>query len=125
MIDAAMAGRQGAAFSLMTGLLTAGEERLGILALLLRQYRLLQQLKIMQYEKIPQPEYAQRLGVQGFAADRLVNQARQMSNREIKQSLEACLDTEYRVKNGQMPEEGCLEALMLRLFAIRREARGQ
>ena len=125
MIDAVMAGRRGTAFVLMQGLLEAGQERLGILALLLRQYRLLQQLKIMQYEKIPPQEYARRLGVQGFAADRLVGQARQMSNREIKQSLEACLDTEYRVKSGRMPEEGCLEALMLRLFAIRRETRGQ
>lgn len=42
MVDAVVAGQQGKAFGLLRDMLTAGSDRLGILAMLLRQFRLMQ-----------------------------------------------------------------------------------
>lgn len=119
MVDAVVAGQEGRAFALMRDMLTAGEERLGILAMLLRQYRMLQHVKIMQYEKKSGPQIAEGLGVKGFAADRYVRQARSLSGAEVKQAVDICLNTEYKVKSGQLNQEGALEATMLSLFALR------
>lgn len=56
LVDAVVAGQESRAFALLRDMLTAGEERIGILAMLLRQYRILQHIKIMLYEKKTQRE---------------------------------------------------------------------
>lgn len=45
MVDAVVAGQRARALMLLRDMLTAGQERLGILAMLLRQYRLMQHVK--------------------------------------------------------------------------------
>ncbi len=118
MVDAVVARQQGKAFGLLRDMLTAGQERLGILAMLLRQYRLMQHIKIMQYEKLPTPEIKKRLGISPFAADRCVRQSGGYSGGQVKRAVKICLDTEYRVKSGQLNQEGALEAAMLELFHL-------
>ena len=101
-------------------MLLSGSDRIGILAMLLRQYRLLQHVKIMQFEKKSAQEIKQRLGVAPFAAERCIRQAAAYSGKEIKQAVDICLDTEYRIKSGRLNQEGALEAAMLAIFALRR-----
>ncbi|MBE5797575.1 MAG: DNA polymerase III subunit delta [Clostridiales bacterium] len=120
MVDAVVAGQEGKAFALLRDMLTTGSDRLGILAMLLRQFRLMQHIKIMQYEKVPVPAIKQKLGVAPFAADRMLRQAAGYSGGQVKQAVDICLQTEYRVKSGQMNQEGSLEAAMLQIFALRR-----
>lgn len=119
MVDAVVEGKEGKAFSLMRDMLTAGEERLGILAMLLRQYRLLQHVKIMQYEKKSVPEIKKLLGVPSFAADKCIQQARAYTGGQVRRAVEICIDTETGVKSGKLNQEGALEAAMLRIFALR------
>lgn len=119
MVDAVVAGQQGKAFALLRDMLSTGNDRLGILAMLLRQFRLMQHIKIMQVEKRSPAEIRQRLGVPGFAADRCMRQAHGYTGRQVKQAVQLCLDAEYRVKSGQLNQEGALEAVMLALFSLR------
>ena len=119
MVDAVVAGQEGRAFGLMRDMLTAGQERLGILAMLLRQYRMLQHVKIMQYEKKGASQIADGLGVKSFAADKYIRQARSLSGAEVRDAVNICLDTEFKVKSGHMNQDGALEAAMLELFALR------
>lgn len=123
MVDAVVAGQEGKAFGLLRDMLTTGSDRLGILAMLLRQFRLMQHIKIMQYEKVAVPAIKQKLGVAPFAADRMLRQAAGYSGGEVKQAVDICLQTEYKVKSGQMNQEGSLEAAMLQIFALRRNRR--
>lgn len=119
MVDAVVAGQEGKAFGLLRDMLTAGSDRIGILAMLLRQYRLMQHVKIMQFEKKSPQEIKQKLGIAPFAAERCIRQAQAYTGREVKQAVEVCLDTEYRIKSGRMNQEGSLEAAMLKIFALR------
>ena len=122
MVDAVVARQEGRAFGLLRDMLTAGEQRLGILAMLLRQYRLLQHVKIMQYEKKPVQEIKNNLGVAPFAAERCIRQAAAYTGGEVRQAVDICLTTEMNVKSGQFNDEGALESAMLRLFALRKRA---
>ena len=119
MVDAVVAGQQGKAFRLMQDMLIMGQERLGILAMLLRQYRLLQHVKIMQYEKKSAQEIQQNLGVPAFAADRYVRQAKGYTGGQVRRAVDICLQTEYAVKSGALNQEGALESAMLKLFALK------
>ncbi len=120
MVDAVVAGQQGKAFGLLRDMLTTGSDRLGILAMLLRQFRLMQHIKIMQYEKVPAAEIKTRLGVAPFAAERCIRQAAGYSGGAVRQAVDICLQTEYKVKSGQMNQEGSLESAMLQIFALQR-----
>lgn len=120
MVDAVVAGQEGKAFGLLRDMLVTGSDRLGILAMLLRQFRLMQHIKIMQYEKVPPAAIKQKLGIAPFAAERCMRQAANYSGGQVKQAVDICLQTEYSVKSGQMNQEGSLEAAMLQIFALRR-----
>lgn len=120
MVDAVVARQEGRAFALLRDMLTNGEERLGILAMLLRQYRLLQHVKIMQFEKKTAQTIKTSLGIPPFAAERCIRQAAAYTGGEIKQAVDICLTTELNVKSGRYHDEGALESAMLSLFALRR-----
>lgn len=119
MVDAVVAGQTARAFGLLRDMLTTGSDRLGILAMLLRQFRLMQHIKIMQYEKLPAPEIKQRLGIAPFAAERCMRQATGYTGGQVKRAVHICLDAEYKVKSGQWNQEGALEKAMLEIFALK------
>ncbi len=120
MVDAVVAGQQGKAFQLMRDMLITGSDRLGLLAMLLRQFRLMQHIKIMQFEKKSPAEIKQNLGVAPFAAERCMRQASGYSGGAVRQAVDICLQTEYKVKSGQLNQEGALETAMLQIFALQR-----
>ena len=122
MVDAVVARQEGRAFGLLRDMLTSGEQRMGILAMLLRQYRLLQHVKIMQYEKKTPQDIKSRLGIAPFAAERCIRQAAAYTGGEVRQAVDICLTTEMNVKSGVYNDEGALESAMLRLFALRQRA---
>lgn len=119
LVDAVVAGDEGRALRMTRDMLTAGEERLGILAMLLRQYRLIRQVKILQYEKNPPQAVKNGLGVAPFAADKCVRQAAAYSGRQAREAVAICLDTEMAVKSGRINDEGALETAILKLLALR------
>ena len=41
------------------------------------------------------------------------------TNAQIKRAVKICFDTEYAVKSGRLNQEGSLEAVMLKLLALR------
>lgn len=120
MVDAVVAAQQAKALLLLRDMLTAGQERLGILAMLLRQYRLMQHVKIMQYEKLSRQEITKSLGIAPFAAERTIRQAEGYSNGQVRRGVEICLDTEFKVKSGVFNDDGALESAVIALLGLRR-----
>jgi DNA polymerase-3 subunit delta len=123
LVDAVVAGQRPQALRQMRTLLVNGESPLGILYMLLRQYRLLQRVKIMKLEKVPPQDYAANLGVSDWLVRNYLRQADALSARDVREGVRICLDMEYRVKSGQVSHVGCLETVLLQLFAAR--SRGQ
>ena len=119
MVDAVVSGQSSRAFLLMRNQLLAGADRLYMLSMLLRQFRLLQHIKIMQYEKRSGAEIRSALGVPPFAADQYIRQAAGYTNGQVKTAVNICFDTEYAIKSGRLNQDGALEAVMLKLLNLR------
>ena len=119
MVDAVVAGQNSKAFLALRNLLRSGERRSMILSQLLRQYRLLQQIKIMQYEKRSPAEISAALGYSGYVFQQYLRQAASYNGRQVREAVAVCLNADLDVKSGVLREEGALEAVMLKLLLLR------
>lgn len=119
MVDALVSGQQSRALMLKHYLTVNGADPPYLLAMVLRQYRLLQHVKIMQYEKKPADFIRQQLGVQSFALDQYLRQAKMYTGGQVKQAVQLCLDTEFGFKSGRLNPDSALEALLLKLILLR------
>ena len=113
LVDVLVEGRDGHAFLLLSTMLDAGESRLGILAMILRQYRLLLTLKWMQAEGIGQAAQRERLGIPPFAFDRTQKQSRGYTLEQLKEAAALCTETDFAVKSGRIREDIAIERAML------------
>ena len=120
IVNAVMDNQESRAFALMRDMLSAGESRIGILAMLLRQYRMLQHVSIMRLEKKTVDDMAVRLGTKGFVINKYLQQLRHLKPSQVRDSVNLCLDTEFRIKSGQLNQDGAVEALLIKLFEMRR-----
>ena len=119
MVDAITEGRAQQAFELLGVLLQGGEQRIGILAMITRQYRQMMHLSAMLSERTPQAQQAKLLGVPSFALNRLSRQVGRRSYASLRACVEACVQADYDIKRGALREEAALEQLMLRLLSTR------
>lgn len=119
MVDALVAGNSHQAFLLLAQLLRTGGDRIGSLAMVLRQYRILFHLKTMREARVPNQEIRSRLGIKPFAVDRADRQARAYTTAQLEEAVALCLDTDFGIKSGKLPQEGAVEAAMLRLCQLR------
>ncbi|MBQ9211413.1 MAG: DNA polymerase III subunit delta [Clostridia bacterium] len=120
MVEAVIAGQDGKAFAILRNLLQNGEKRIMILAMLLRQFRLMQHVKIMQFEKKSNQEITSALGMSSWVAGQYMRQAGLYTGRQVKEAVNLCLETDLQIKSGLLREEGALEAVMLKLLLLRK-----
>ena len=119
LVDAVVTGQKKRAFTLLKNQLLNGTEPAAMLALLLRQYRFLQHIKIMQYEKKIRDFIRSALGVPPFALDQYLRQASQYTGSQVKKAAELCFSTEYGFKSGRLQVASALEALVIKLLNLR------
>ena len=119
MVDAVVSGQKSRALTLLRNQLLNGTDRMAILAMLLRQYRLLQHVKIMLYEKRGGDFIRSSLGIPSFAVDQYIRQASGYTGGQVKNAVKICFDAEYAVKSGSMPQEGAVESVILKLLTLR------
>ncbi len=120
MVDAQVAGNNDVAFGLLRDMVRSGEDRIGILAMLLRQYRILYHMRCLMDERTPQASQAGMLGIPPFSVGRTQQQARRFDKARLKEAYDFLMDFEYRLKQGRIPQECCAENAMLRLEGILR-----
>ena len=119
MIDAVVTGQKSRAFMLLRNQLLSGTDRMSILSMLLRQYRLLQHIKIMQYEKKNSDFIRSALGVPPFAVDQYIRQASGYTGGQVKSAVRICFETEYALKSGRISQDGAVETVVLKLLNLR------
>ena len=115
MVDALSEGRVKDAFELLAVLLSLGEQRIGILAMITRHYRQMMHLSAMLGDRLAQGQMAKALGVPPFALTRLTKQVGRRSYDSLKKSLELCVQADYDIKRGALREDAALDRLMLEL----------
>ena len=115
MVDALAAGKAKEAFELLGVLLSSGEQRIGILAMITRHYRQMMHLKAMQDDRQQQGQMAKVLGVPPFALTRLSGQVGKRAYASLKECVELCVQADYDIKRGALREDAAMERLMLTL----------
>ena len=115
MVDALSAAKVREAFELLAVLLSQGEKRIGILAMITRHYRQMMHLCAMQKERMPQGQMAKALGIPPFALTRLSRQVGRRSYESLCADVQRCVQTDYDIKRGALREEAALDRLMMRL----------
>ena len=119
MVDAVVDGKSARALTLAHNLRRNGESVVLLLSLLLRQYKLIQHVKILQLEKRSFPEIKSMLGVPDFVATQCIRQASGYTGGQVRDAVRICLDAEYGQKSGQLNEEGLLETVILKLLLLK------
>ncbi|MBR2822707.1 MAG: DNA polymerase III subunit delta [Clostridia bacterium] len=120
MVDAVVSGQDARALRLLRDTLLDGDDPVRLLGLLLRQFRLMQHVKIMQYEKRSPADMQSLMGLSPYAFQQYLRQASLWSPRQIRDAVRLCLDTDLGIKSGRLPQKGTLETVILKLFLSRK-----
>lgn len=122
MIDAQVAGDLPRALTLLRAMLQRGEDSFGVLAMLLRQYRILYHIKALQQERAPSTSLAGLLGIPPFSVTRMQQQARAYSLAQLQQGYDLLYAMEQGLKSGTLPQDGLAQQALLQLDALLRAA---
>lgn len=117
MVNAVAAKQQRRALDLYYDLLALKEPPMRILFLLIREYRMLFQVKALMQQGCTKKEIAARAGIHPFAAGRYMEQAKKFRLEELRDVMEEGADTEERVKTGFLAD-----SLAVELFLVKHSA---
>lgn len=121
MADALLSGKGARAMGMLDALLREGEERMMLLSVLGRQCRQLHYAASMASTGKGQAQIAAEVGIPSFAVSKTLNLAKRYSAGQLKKMAQLCTETEYRVKSGQLMENGALEMVMLQIMGLGKE----
>ena len=93
-------------------LLDAGEHPLGLLAMIVRQFRLLIQVNEQKAERATPRDIAQALNLHPFPARKLYNQATHFTAAQLETVYRHLLDTDVAIKSGEIDPEAALDLLV-------------
>jgi len=98
-------------------LLDAGEHPLGLLAMIVRQFRLLIQVKELKAEGANPQTISETLGIHPFPARKLYTQATYFTGVQLEAVYRHLLDTDVAIKSGEIEPEVALDLLVAGLAA--------
>jgi DNA polymerase-3 subunit delta len=98
-------------------LLDAGEHPLGLLAMIVRQFRLLIQVKELKAERATPRDIAKTLRLHPFPARKLHTQATHFTTAQLEAVYRHLLDTDVAIKTGKIDPEVALDLLVAGLAA--------
>lgn len=115
MVDALGQGNGRRAIALLHHLLDDGAAPLYLLAMIVRQYRLLLQVKDLIGQGLRPSAIARELKLRDFVVEKMVRQARRYSLPQLEAIYERLLQTDLAIKTGQMEPIMALDVLVAEL----------
>lgn len=115
MVDALGQGNGQRAMALLHHLLDDGAAPLYLLVMIVRQYRLLLQVKDMVGQGSRSAAIARELRLRDFVVEKMVRQARRYSLPQLEAIYERLLQTDLAIKTGQMEPIMALDVLVAEL----------
>lgn len=114
MVDAISGHRQERALELYDDLLALKEAPMKILYLIMRQFRILLQVKELSRKGYAGADLAKKIGVPGFALRKYIAQEKSFTREQILASLEDGAAAEEDVKTGRLNDKIAVEILIVR-----------
>lgn len=114
MVTYVMKGQAEQALGLYQDLLLQGEETIKINAILISQFRLLLQVKIMMASGYQQSNIVDVLKIHPYRVKLAMQQARSFETHSLKATFSELVDNDYRIKTGQMDKELIFELFILK-----------
>ncbi|MFD0896948.1 DNA polymerase III subunit delta [Loigolactobacillus binensis] len=113
LVDAVMGHNVAQALTLYHQLVLQKEEPLKLNAILVSQFRLLLQVKILQRSGYSQGELAKVLHAHPYRIKLAINQARKFQQSALRQAYLGLIDLEYKLKTSQQAPELLFQLFML------------
>lgn len=110
MLDAVAGGKKAEAIRLYHDLLELKENPMSILYLLTRHFNILLQIKSC--KQSGKGELAKKIGIPPFSVGKYQMQAKHFTQKNLKEMLTACIDTEYDFKRGNINDQIGVELLL-------------
>ena len=117
MIDAFGRRNGRTASQTLHSLLDAGEHPMRLLAMVVRQFRLLIQVKELKAQGLTSQQAAKALKLHPFPTDKLYNQANHFTADQLEKVYRHLLDTDVDIKTGKIEPEVALDLLVAGLVA--------
>ena len=114
MVDAISVKNQKKTLDCYYELVAEKEPPMRILFMVSRQFNLILQAKDLSARGMDRNAIASVMGVQGFIANKSINQSRNFSVNELKLALADCVATEENIKKGIMDENIGVEMLLVK-----------
>ena len=114
MVDAISVKNQKKTLDCYYELIAEKEPPMRILFMIARQFNLILQAKDLSARGMGRDNIATAMGVQGFIANKSINQSRNFSVTELKAALADCVKTEESIKKGIMDENIGVEMLLVK-----------
>jgi len=113
LIGAIGNAQTGQAINMYRNMLLMKEQPLMILAMIIRQFRIILQVKAAEAKGMPKPQMAKALGLRSFIVDEALSQGRRFGINQIMNAMEDCQDTDYKIKTGLITADVGVEMLIL------------
>ncbi|MCL2570950.1 MAG: DNA polymerase III subunit delta [Defluviitaleaceae bacterium] len=113
LISAMANGRSTEALNMYHNMLMMKEQPLMILAMIIRQFRIILMVKAAEDRRIPKAGMAKTLGLRPFIVDEALAQGRRFNTKGIIAALISCQDTDIKIKTGLVAAEVGVELLIL------------
>jgi len=113
LIGAMGSARAPQALNMYHNMLLMKEQPLMILAMIIRQFRIILTVKAAEEKRMPKAQMTKALGLRSFIIDEALNQGRRFSLQRVINALEDCQETDIKIKTGLISAEVGVELLIL------------
>ncbi len=96
-------------------MLTDGEHPLPILAMIGRQFRILLQAKLLHEKGYSSKAIGEKMGIPSFVVTKSIGQSRNFTNQQLQEALKMCLETDQKIKTGEMRDRLAIEMLIFKI----------
>lgn len=100
---------------ILNTLLFQKEDYTRIIGMIIRQFRLLYQIKLQQNSGKTSDEIGRNLKLNEYVLQNLIKQSRNYQEKNLSNSLNICLETDFKIKSGKLTPEMALELLIVEL----------
>lgn len=118
LVDFVSQKRPERAIDILNELMYRGENPLGILSMIQRQFKLLFNIKIGVEDGKNKDTLAKDLRLHPFIAEKLVTQSKKFTKTQIKRCLQLCLNTERTLKSSPFEKKTEMELLIINTVRV-------